>query len=456
METKGVYLWLLGLLALTASAGCLEAVVGEAGACTYAGKGYEAGDDFAASDGCNTCSCAADGSVACTDIACGEEPPTSGTPPVDAGPAGSCTYRGATYQAGATFRDSDGCNSCRCAANGEVACTLVSCVRDASVDASQGPTRASCMHGGKLYQTGESFPDDDGCNKCTCSADGAVECTLIECSPMCQHLGKTYKVGEALPESETESCFCGMQGVVSCQKKCSYGGKTVTSGTSFPALDGCNSCTCNEGAVSCTEKACSVATCTLNGRMYKQGETFYDAQRCNACSCTASGGVTCSARVCDPSDSCSIGTAELASGSSILCPDGCNNCLCAEGTWASTDAACPALPRIEVCKATDQDRIKAGLLYQTEDILALEVNQADCMMEKPNFKLCWDGTFKGDDPVQVELYVVPIVPPSCSTWITREAVFDLTPLKDAYEMAHQTSSGRVTLNAYGTSQNFVF
>lgn len=457
METKGVYLWLLGLLALAASAGCLETVVGEAGVCIYAGKGYQAGDDFAASDGCNTCSCAADGSVACTDIACAEDPSTGDLPPpADAGQSAVCTYGGMTYKLGAMFRHVDGCGGCTCGANGAVSCKLVACPRDAAVDASQGPTLATCMHGGKLYQAGDSFPDEDGCNKCRCSDTGVVECTLLECSPVCQYQGKTYKVGEVLPESDAESCYCGMLGMVSCQKKCSYEGKTFASGASFPASDGCNSCSCNQGAVSCTEKACSTATCTLNGRTYKQGETFYDAQRCNECTCTASGGVTCTARVCDPSDSCSFGTSDFANTTTILCPDGCNNCICNKGTWASTDAACPAPARIEVCKATDQDRIKASLLYQAQHVVALDVHQADCMAVKPNFKLCWDGTFKESNPVQVELYAVPIVPPSCSTWISRQIVFDLTPMADAYKMMYQSSSGLIVLNAYGASQNYVF
>ena len=39
-------------------------------ACAYDGVRYEVGDSFPATDGCNTCSCQSDGSIACTEIAC--------------------------------------------------------------------------------------------------------------------------------------------------------------------------------------------------------------------------------------------------------------------------------------------------------------------------------------------------------------------------------------------------
>ncbi len=41
-----------------------------AGTCEYEGTTYEAGDSFADSDGCNTCMCDEDGLVSCTTMAC--------------------------------------------------------------------------------------------------------------------------------------------------------------------------------------------------------------------------------------------------------------------------------------------------------------------------------------------------------------------------------------------------
>lgn len=47
-------------------------------------------------------------------------------------PAGVCTYEGKTYKAGESFPSSDGCNTCSCTADGLVACTLRACVCDYS------------------------------------------------------------------------------------------------------------------------------------------------------------------------------------------------------------------------------------------------------------------------------------------------------------------------------------
>lgn len=59
----------LALAAVLFFAGC-GGDAGLSGTCAYSGKTYAAGSSFPASDGCNTCSCQADGSVACTERAC--------------------------------------------------------------------------------------------------------------------------------------------------------------------------------------------------------------------------------------------------------------------------------------------------------------------------------------------------------------------------------------------------
>ena len=45
-------------------------------ACSYGGQTYQSGDQFEATDGCNSCSCSASGSVACTKMACTCNPAT--------------------------------------------------------------------------------------------------------------------------------------------------------------------------------------------------------------------------------------------------------------------------------------------------------------------------------------------------------------------------------------------
>ncbi len=42
-------------------------------------------------------------------------------------PTGTCSYNGVTYKTGEGFVASDGCNSCSCSANVQVACTGMAC-----------------------------------------------------------------------------------------------------------------------------------------------------------------------------------------------------------------------------------------------------------------------------------------------------------------------------------------
>ena len=49
---------------------------------------------------------------------------TSSNVPV---PSGTCSYNGITYKTGEGFVASDGCNSCSCSADGQVACTAMAC-----------------------------------------------------------------------------------------------------------------------------------------------------------------------------------------------------------------------------------------------------------------------------------------------------------------------------------------
>jgi hypothetical protein len=44
--------------------------------CSYGGQTYQPGDNFEATDGCNSCSCGEDGAVACTKMACVCNPAT--------------------------------------------------------------------------------------------------------------------------------------------------------------------------------------------------------------------------------------------------------------------------------------------------------------------------------------------------------------------------------------------
>ena len=130
--------------------------------CVYNGQMHKTGEQFTASDGCNACTCRADGSIACTQRAC---PPTS-----------TCD---------------ETINRCypQTANVGSVKCvdTYASCVAkygrcDCGYEEPPSP-RVGCTYNNTIHKDGESFPADDGCNQCSCT-NGALRCTLMACRPL--------------------------------------------------------------------------------------------------------------------------------------------------------------------------------------------------------------------------------------------------------------------------------
>ncbi|XP_062602217.1 kielin/chordin-like protein, partial [Saccostrea cucullata] len=79
--------------------------------CYYNGKKYQEGENFPATDGCNTCTCGGNGSVGCTKIGCPK----------------FCFYNGQKYSVGQKFPATDGCNTCTCESTGGISCTEMAC-----------------------------------------------------------------------------------------------------------------------------------------------------------------------------------------------------------------------------------------------------------------------------------------------------------------------------------------
>jgi hypothetical protein len=115
---------------------------------------YSVGDTFKSPDGCNDCSCTAQG-IVCTLRACATPPPSTGT----------CTYDGKSYASGATFPSSDGCNSCSCQSNGAVLCTERACA-----------PIAPCL---KTGCSGEICSDQNVASSCIWTAKYACYTTAI-------------------------------------------------------------------------------------------------------------------------------------------------------------------------------------------------------------------------------------------------------------------------------------
>lgn len=70
--------WLLAAVLLVGGCSCGGPA---GGVCSYGGSSHPIGSSFPASDGCNTCTCLAGGSVACTEKACMVYPDLGGGPP---------------------------------------------------------------------------------------------------------------------------------------------------------------------------------------------------------------------------------------------------------------------------------------------------------------------------------------------------------------------------------------
>ena len=211
------FLALAAVLPGVLAAGCQSDVDGGGGdgaTCTLEGETYDAGESFPAPDGCNTCTCTEQGDVACTLMACVE----------------GCVYKGETYSPGQSFYDSEICGPCTCDEGGNVSCAGGAC--------------AVCVYEGGQYNPGDSFPASDGCNTCSCMNDGSVACTEMACADTCTYAGTEHQVG-----------------------------------ASFPSIDGCNTCWCEPGGfVSCTEIACPCDPANEWWREY----TSLDAQQCLA------------------------------------------------------------------------------------------------------------------------------------------------------------------------------
>jgi hypothetical protein len=94
----------------------------------------------------------------------------------------ACWNDGKGYAEGESFPSSDGCNTCQCTSVGEVACTLMACLGDASFHPPGDDARANsndaalvCTRGTTVIPAGQSV--NDGCNTCMCSEQGVLSCT---------------------------------------------------------------------------------------------------------------------------------------------------------------------------------------------------------------------------------------------------------------------------------------
>ena len=164
-SSTGIALGLVGFLGLLATfVGCSGSVSNPAAGCDYNGKAYAVGDKFAASDGCNQCSCSEGGEVQCTLIGCGPGP---GPEPEPGGPY--CTVDGKRYAPGQQVSN-DGCNTCSCFGSGEIACTQRACADPDSCESLGDELKATLVSAQKCASAADCGQPIPG-SSCGCTRD---------------------------------------------------------------------------------------------------------------------------------------------------------------------------------------------------------------------------------------------------------------------------------------------
>lgn len=149
----------------------------DAGRCVREdGVVFNAGDSFPSSDGCNVCSCGADGRIACTARAC-----------ADGG--GFCVdSTGVTRRSGETFPAGDHCNTCTCNIDGTIACTRIAC-QDGGAP-SDGGSGAECRSTAECPSGQFCAGTTEGCGVPWHCRSEAIACTA-DAVPYCSCRGVT-------------------------------------------------------------------------------------------------------------------------------------------------------------------------------------------------------------------------------------------------------------------------
>jgi hypothetical protein len=250
-------------------------------------------------DGCNECTCGADATWACTDVACGE----------------SCEDDGVVHAHGTSWPCSDGCNTCFCE-NGRTGGTLIGC-------------------GEPACTPGEQRQAGDECNVCECDERGRWDCTELVCGAHCSMEGVAAFVAHGTSFHTPDDCRdCNCEhGVVTCTdgggcESCKLGSVEYAHGESWQC--DCNTCNCDNGQVGSTLVFCSECV---------TGEIKVADDLCNTCRCEA-GQWACTFKDCSSHCDDASDCEPLDSCTELCDPPGCRQSACLENRCAIVETPC--------------------------------------------------------------------------------------------------------------------
>ncbi len=84
----------------------------------------------------------------------------------------------------------------------------------ASCSMVSAPQKFACGYNGQRYEVGAQFPSTDGCNTCTCGENGQIACTQTACAN--EILGQTCQTAADCANSGIDTSFCA-SGAWTCQ-----------------------------------------------------------------------------------------------------------------------------------------------------------------------------------------------------------------------------------------------
>jgi hypothetical protein len=202
-----------------------------------------------------------------------------------------CNYNNVDYAAGTSFNSSDGCNTCSCGADGQIACTTMYC-------APRGSGGSSGVIG-----VGGGTPVEWGGASAVGGAGGCATHSwpMIQCSngtPEMQYDSAGCPAGYACPGQSVEGCTCAGPVPTNFNQICADGTRVGAVCQNLP--DGSS---CAWGGRNCPAPVGSggtsgVAYCIDGNVVYAPGATYGSSDGCNTCTCYSNGQIGCTANYC--------------------------------------------------------------------------------------------------------------------------------------------------------------